>query len=325
VLPRRCTCEPSIPDYQNAYLIYNPGAGKLRPDPDAFVSRVSAQLRIEGVQVTAVSSRGPGTMGTVARECVDLGADLILVCGGDGTVNEVAGGMVGTSVPLAFLPAGTANVLACELGFRSDIDRVIRSLKRSTRRPISAGSMRTSTGVSRHFLLMAGIGLDAHIVYNMSPDLKNRLGKVAYWLGGFSQLTRRLDEFDVELDQRTYRASFALFSKVRNYGGDLEIARHVTLLDDEFEVVLFEGPYSHRYLKYFVGVATNTLARMEGVRVIRARSAKLTPVGSGPVFVQVDGEYAGELPGTVELLPNALTLLIPPEYEQKHGCNGSAS
>jgi len=275
--------------------------------------------------VKAVSSRGPGTMGTVARECVDAGADLILVCGGDGTVNEVAGGVVGTNVPMAFLPAGTANVLACELGFRSNIDKVIRSLRRSTCRRVSAGSLTTSAGVSRYFVLMAGVGLDAHIVRHMSPDMKRRLGKVAYWIGGFSQLTRTLDEFDVDLDGKTYRASFALFSKVRNYGGDLEIARHVTLMDDQFEVVLFEGPRSHRYLKYFLGVATNTLERMDGVRVIRARKAKLQPVGASPVFVQVDGEYAGELPGTIELLPNALTLLIPPEYEQKRCANGSAS
>ena len=82
------------------------------------------------------------------------------------------------------------------------------------------GSERT-----RLFLLMAGIGLDAKIVYNISMPLKARFGKLAYWLGGFSLLGRELDEFEVLVEGRRVNCAFALISKVRNYGGDLEIAQ----------------------------------------------------------------------------------------------------
>ena len=89
-------------------------------------------------------------------------------------------------------------------------------------------------------------------------------------MAGWSLLGRRLAEFEVEIDGRKRRCSFALVSKVRNYGGDFTIARSVTLLDDRFEVVLFEGRSSLRYVKYFAGLALNRLAGMKGVTVLRA-------------------------------------------------------
>ena len=121
---------------------------------------------------------------------------------------------------------------------------------------------------------MAGIGLDARVIYNLSAPLKTNLGKVAYWIAAFSLMGRRLEEFSVKIDEREYRCSFALVSKVRNYGGDLEIARGTSLFDDQFEVVLFEGRNSVRYLRYFVGVVRNRLQGMKGVRILRARQAR---------------------------------------------------
>ncbi len=258
-------------------------------------------------------SRGLGTIPQITRECVDNGAELVLACGGDGTINEVAEGLIGTSVPLGILPAGTANVLACELGFGSNVTRAIRRLSECQAHSVSVGHLTNSLG-SRHFLLMAGVGLDAFIVYRVSAQLKRRLGKVAYWVAGFSQVFKDLEEFDVEIDGRLHRCSFALVTKVRNYGGDLEIARRIRITEDQFEVVLFEGPSSFRYLKYFAGVAAGRLEGMSGVTVTRARKASFHPLDSGRIHMQIDGEHAGMAPGEVRIVPGALRLLIPPEY-----------
>jgi diacylglycerol kinase family enzyme len=148
----------------------------------------------------------------------------------------------------------------------------------------------------------------------MSVELKKKWGKLAYWIGGFSQLVRDLEEFDVEIDGQGYRCSFALVSKVRNYGGDLRIARSVSILDDRFEVVLFAGKSTGRYLKYLTGVAVNQLDGMSGVTILRAHRARFNASADERVYMQIDGEYAGQLPGQVEIAPDALTLLIPPEY-----------
>ncbi|MFN0169598.1 MAG: diacylglycerol/lipid kinase family protein [Bryobacteraceae bacterium] len=299
--------------YKNAFLIYNPAAGKVRSGGDRFVGRMIDQLRSAGIRPTVRVSRGIGTIPEVTSECVGKGADLVLACGGDGTINEVAEGLLGTGVPLGILPAGTANVLACELGFGSNLARAINRLGECRPHEISVGRLTNSLG-SRHFLLMAGVGLDAFIVYRVSAQLKRRLGKVAYWMAGFSQVFSDLEEFDVEIDGRRQRCSFALVTKVRNYGGDLEIARGIRITDDRFEVVLFEGPSSFRYLKYFLGVATGRLEGMSGVTVTRARCASFHPLNGRSICMQIDGEYAGKAPGEVRIVPAALRLLIPPEY-----------
>ncbi len=164
---------------------------------------------------------------------------------------------------------------------------------------------------------MAGIGLDARVIYNLSAPLKTNLGKVAFWIGAFSLLGRRLEEFSVKVEDRDYRCSFALVSKVRNYGGDWKIARDTSLFDDQFEVVLFRGKNSARYLRYFVGAVMNRLRRMQGVSILRAHRIEMSPVRDTRVYMQVDGEYAGHLPGSVEIVKDALTLLIPPAYQAR--------
>jgi len=178
---------------------------------------------------------GPGTAAHIARDVVERGADLILAAGGDGTINEIVNGMAGSKVPLGILPAGTANVLANELGMGRTMERAARSLLRCVPERVSLGLLSTALGdAPRYFLLMAGAGLDAEIVYHLNSRLKDALGKVAYWVGGLARFGRRLPEFTVETESGSHRASFALVSRVRNYGGDLEIAPSISLLDEDF-------------------------------------------------------------------------------------------
>jgi diacylglycerol kinase (ATP) len=286
-------------------------AGKIKAGGAKLLDRTLESLRRSGHQVTAQPTTAAGTASALARDCVAAGADLILALGGDGTINEIAAGMIGSQTPLGILPGGTANVVSCELKLGAGPVEVASRIDGFRAERISLGKAQVAGGEQRHFLAMAGIGLDAHIVYSMNDELKNRWGKMAYWIAGFGQLVRKLEEFDVEIDGRTYRTSFALVTKVRNYGGDLEIARRVSILDDEFEVVLFAGDSATRYLKYLSGVAVNRLEGMSGVTILRAREVRLGPASSERVYMQIDGEYAGRLPGKVEIVPDALTLLTP--------------
>jgi len=225
---------------------------------------------------------------------------------------------VGSDVPLAILPAGTANVLACEMHVSTNLGQAAEALLTYPVERISTGRIQTRDKDPRSFLLMAGAGLDAHIVYSLNYSLKRKIGKVAYWLAGFSQFGRTFAEFAVRIDGREYQASFALITKVRNYGGDLEIAQDVSLLDDEFEVVLFHGRESWRYVKYLAAVAIKRLKGVNGVTVLRARVVEMEHAADERVFVQVDGEFAGHLPARVEVVPSSLSLLVPPRYVAAH-------
>ena len=309
---------------KSCVIIYNPRAGKLKSRGSDRLERARRILTDAGYEAALVPTSGPGAAVSLARDSVADGVGLIVAAGGDGTINEVAEGMVHSAVPLGILPAGTANVLAMETGMSRNLETAARELLTSTPERISVGRLDFNNGAgSRHFLLMAGIGLDARIIYNLSAPLKTNLGKVAYWIAAFGLMGRRLEEFSVKIEDRNYHCSFALVSKVRNYGGDLKIARDTSMFDDQFEVVLFRGENSVRYLQYFVGVVLNRLQGMKGVTILRARELHVSPVRDTRVYMQVDGEYAGHLPGSIDIVRDAITLLLPPVYKRRVKLNES--
>jgi diacylglycerol kinase (ATP) len=232
------------------------------------------------------------------------------VLGGDGTINEVVNGMARSNVPLGILPAGTANVLAMELGLGARADRAVERLALFVERRIALGKMCGGQSGPRYFLAMGGVGLDARIVHDLDPVLKARTGKLAYWVTGLGQVAKRVGQFDASVNGGVYRCGFALASRVRNYGGDLEIASGASLARDDFEVVLFEGSNPLRYVWYMLGTAARLVQRMPGVRTLRAKRIEFT----GNVHRQIDGEYTGLGPGSFEIVPAALTLLMPGSY-----------
>jgi diacylglycerol kinase family enzyme len=144
--------------------------------------------------------------------------------------------------------------------------------------------------------------------------LKAATGKLAYWVAGGSLLGKVLPQVHAETGGETHQCSFALLSKVRNYGGDFEIAREVTLFDDCFEAVLFEGRTSARYVRYLLATALRRLGRTPGVAVLKTRCMRLTGPEGTRVRVQIDGEYAGRLPAEIRVVPDALTLMLPEAY-----------
>ena len=308
-----------IIDLGNTVLIYNPYAGKLIRDNGLLVERIVETLTANGHRVTAAPTQGAGTATAIARAHVEGGARLIIAAGGDGTINEVAEGMIHSHVPLAILPAGTANVLASELKLGWDVVRAAARIGEFVPSRISLGHVTCDGGrVSRHFVLMAGIGLDAHIVYHVSGPLKSQAGKLAYWIAGGSVLGKRLPQIRAETGGKRYVCSFALLSKVKNYGGDFEIAQEVSLFDKRFEAVLFEGSTAMRYVPYLVALILRRLKGMPGVTVIRTSKMELSSNDSR-VYVQIDGEYAGRLPAKVKVVPECLTIALPAEYGKRGG------
>jgi diacylglycerol kinase family enzyme len=129
-------------------------------------------------------------------------------------------------------------------------------------------------------------------------------------VAGFSQIVKRVGQLETRIDGRTYGCGFMLASRVRNYGGDLELARGASLLSHEFETVMFEGSNPLRYAFYMLAVSVKQVQKMPGVHTVRATRIEL--LGDAPI--QVDGEYMGRSPATVEIVPDALTILVPESY-----------
>jgi diacylglycerol kinase (ATP) len=259
-------------------------------------------------ELTPTEAAGHAT--ELARSAVAAGADLVLVLGGDGTINEVANGMIPARVPLGVLPGGTANVLANELGLGNGLERAIGRLGKCVERRIAVGALCHGSGEARHFLMMCGVGLDATIVTKVNPELKARAGKLSYWMAGLGQFFHTVGQFQVRAGAEQRQCGFVLVSRVRNYGGDMEIAGGASLLSDDFEVVLFDGSNPLRYAAYMTAVTLRQVKSMPGVRTLRAQRVEF----AGDAHLQIDGEYGGRIPATLEMAPNALTLLIPEGY-----------
>jgi diacylglycerol kinase family enzyme len=297
-------------------LIYNPTAGRLRHKPE-FVERAAKWLAPLGV-VRLAPTTGPDTAGKLAAAAVADGAKMVVSFGGDGTANEVMNGMIGSTVPLGLLPGGTANVLCVELGLGTNPEKAARRLvSESEQVRIAVGKMIRPHEAPRHFLAMAGVGLDAIVVEDVQPFIKRVAGKVAYWVAGFGMFGRRLPQFQFGLNGAATQRSFVLASRVRNYGGDLEIAKSVSLLENCFETVAFTGKTSMRYVPYLAGVLAGKAGAVPGVTVAAATELHCTPCNGDRVPVQLDGELVGFLPAEFRVVPDSLTLLVPRKYVQR--------
>ena len=297
-------------------LIYNPTAGKLKRNDQLILHRTIAALEASGFRATPVPTTGPRAATSLARTVVDRGADLVIALGGDGTINEVANGLVGSSVPLAILPGGTANCLGIETGMGTDPVRAAARLRDCVPRRIALGKL-ISTAGERYFLSMAGVGLDAHIVSEVNPKIKRAAGKLAYWVAGMKRTMQPLEEFRVRIDGIDQSCGFVLASRLRNYGGDLSIATGASLLSNRFETLLFTGSNPLRYIAYMLAVVVRQHKRLPGVTTRPARSVEFLPLTSQVVYVQADGELAGTLPARIEIVDDALTLLTPPGLAER--------
>jgi diacylglycerol kinase family enzyme len=193
-------------------------------------------------------------------------------------------------------------------------------LKRAAERLTQSEAKRIALGrfsnaqIQRYFVLMGGVGFDASVVLQVNAKLKAMTGKFAYWAAGFAKTFGTVEQFEARVNgsipEMRKQAGFVLVSRVRNYGGDMEIARTASLLRDDFQVVMFEGALALRYASYLLGVRANALKLMPGVTDLHTGCVEC----SADVPVQLDGEYVGRTPGRFEIVPDALTVLLPAAY-----------
>jgi len=296
-----------MPRFADAALIYNPRAGALRWGGRRNLARAIGLLEAHGIRITAVETTGPGSATDLAREQVTAGRDLIIVSGGDGTINEVVNGMVNSPVPLAVLPAGTANVLAKELGLPWNCWLAAEYIPRGLVRRIALGR-----AGARYFIAVAGAGADANIVYHLLRGSRPHWGILSYWLEAFRQLfLYDFREFKITVESEELSGTLLIVSRAKHYGGPIQITRGAEFFGEEFEVCVFPRRFRGYYLAYFLAQFVGKLEQFREVRFQRARRVRAEP-GRGSVHVQVDGELAGRLPLEFEIVPNALSLLVPP-------------
>jgi len=290
--------------YERIHFILNPAAGSRRRTQEMLSAIFDQHMARWEMSVTA----GPGDAKRLAQEAVAAGADLIAVCGGDGTVADVAGGLAGSSVPLAILPGGTANILAVELGIPRTLSEAAELIFRPNCAPRSLDMGQIG---DRYFLVRASAGFEAAVIEKTGQPLKNRFGPFGYGVGAIWALRPRLAaHFRLTLDGRVVEAAgLNVFIANAGHIGLLGLVLSPCIRPDDglLDVILLEAaPRS------LVALAASAVRLDKGAGSLRHWQVRgVTVEADPPQSVHGDGDMAGRTPITVGVLPGAVRVLVP--------------
>lgn len=305
---------------KNALLIYNPTSGRRRHRRFSDVERAANILANAGILTELVPTTARFSATAIARQAVEQRSDLVIACGGDGTVNEVVNGLAGSQVPMALLPAGTANILAKELGVPWDIPEAARLIPGGTVRRIALGLAQTTNGShsdslppdGRYFLCVAGAGPDGAIVNGVDETLKKKAGILAYWSEGARQFfSYTFPEMKIFSGACERRATFVVLGRTAHYGGPFKITTGASLFEDSFEILTNSQRSRFAYLACLPALWLGKLRQMKGIEAWKSATAVCEAAGNEPVYAQVDGEPIGPAPISFRIVPNALSLVTP--------------
>lgn len=288
-------------------IVFNPAAGPRRRN---LLDRVLLSLAATGAAVELRPTSGPRDAARIARDAAPADG-LVVAAGGDGTVAEVAEGLianpVGKGLRLGVIPLGTANVLAHEIGLPRDPEAVARVLLHGIPLPLHLGRV-ASGGQARVFSMMAGAGFDAAVVAAVKPPLKRLCGKGAYVLHALRLAgLGRFPLLDVVVDGIPMRAKSVVVCNGARYGGPYRLAPKANVSQPGFEVVLLDSAGGMSFVTQGLRLMRGTLHRAGGTRIVSGHVIEI--IGHGPL--QADGDIVAFLPAKIEATHGFLTLMTP--------------
>lgn len=234
----------------------------------------------------------PGT-GQAELAAVD-GAELVIVCGGDGTVREVCAELAGTGIPVGIVPAGTGNLLARNLGLPLFMRAAIDIALNGQDRAIDLVDVHGEDLAKTHFMVMAGMGLDAAIMEGVNPIIKEKVGWLAYVVSGFKALMSPVIKVEISVDDAeptTHRARTVVVGNVGYLQAGMPLLPDAAIDDGLLDVVIL---YPRRFLSW-VPMALRVLTKRQRtddtVNRMTGRTVTITAAGSTPR--QLDGDAVG--------------------------------
>jgi len=328
----------------NIVLIGNPVAGRHALGKIEMAEKI---IRARGFGITVLLTAGKGDAERLAKDAANRPHTLVIAAGGDGTYNEVANGLARSTTPMAILPLGTTSVLAHELKMSHDLKSAVdialmgavqnihlgritltgQSAIEETQKkcPEAASSDDHASSItSRYFLLMAGIGFDGETVLRTSEWLKRYAGKGAYILSGLKTILSYnpslisidaklaigsgLPELAAEPLPSSQKAAgyLAVIGKASCYGGEFKVTPGARLTLPHFCVFVTHKKGRWNLLRYVGGVFMATHVRFRDVSYFQATAVTI----QGHAHVQIDGDYFGTTPAKIEIVTDALKIMV---------------
>jgi diacylglycerol kinase (ATP) len=320
-----------------AELIYNPSGGQVvvRHELDNAV----AFLHRRGWSVTLRETSQPLEATELARHAAIRGTNVVIAAGGDGTVNEVANGLVNTDVAMGVLPVGTTNSWALQMGIPAlnpmllgtQAARLFASLEERIAHPLPANYYRrvlldaarvliegrtVAVDVGelsgRYFIISAGIGLEAEIVESLSLREKRALGSWAYVLTAIGSAYRYVGtDVRLNLDGKVIDVSTPLIvvSNIQLYGGMAAIGAKACVNDGKLDVCVLKGDGFFTFVQHAMHVLSHRHLQDPKVEYYQCREIVVESARSLPVHV--DGEPFTRTPVAIRAVPSSLNVIVP--------------
>ncbi len=304
-----------------AWLVVKPRSGRGGLD----LTEALAVLRANGWEAVVRQKQHGGDATTIARDAARHGYDVVVGCGGDGTLSEIVDGIAGSDVALGVIPGGTVNLWAGELGVSTRPRVAAQQLITAERRRADLGHLEINGHHGRHFLLMAGIGFDGAVMERISKPLKQRLGGPAVWLATLRAIpAAQAASVNIDMDGAPWSGEISqiVAGNTRRYGGFAKVTPAARLDDARLDLCLFTATGAVQSIRQVASLLMHGQPSFESAEAYRAGRILI----QSPVVlpVQVDGGSVSMknvkpgASGVTYLLssrPAAVTVLVPSTYD----------
>ncbi|MFP7255023.1 diacylglycerol kinase [Virgibacillus sp. 7505] len=298
---------------KRARIIYNPTSGK-----EAFRRELPDVLEIfekAGYETSAHATTCEGDATAAARLAVERGYDLVVACGGDGTVNEVVSGLAEqpNRPKLGIIPVGTTNDLARALYIPRNIKRAAEIIVEGKTRKLDIGKVN-----DHYFMNIAGGGKLTELTYDVPSKTKTMLGQMAYYLKGIEMLpSLRPIKVEIEYDGKWFEDEIMLFlvSNTNSVGGFEKLAPDALLDDGLFDLVILRKTN----IAEFIRIASLAIrgAHLDHDLIFYTRANRIKVKPADKMQLNIDGEYGGLLPGEFVNLHQHIEYFVTEEFIQK--------
>lgn len=307
--------------YIRACLITNRRSGRGGID----LSEVLTILLGHGWDVTVRQKLHGGAATDLARDAAREGYNVIVACGGDGTLSEIVDGVVGTDVAIGTLPGGTANLWAHEAGISSRLRVAAMQLVGSERRRVDVGHVTINGDHDQHFLLVAGLGFDGAVMRHVSKPLKNRIGPLAVGLAAVTALPSfRAVPVTMELDTVHWqgRISQIVLGNSRRYGAFTKVTPDAYIDDGLLDICIITANGLVSASRQLTSLAlrkrpSEASAETYRAATITVRSPVVLPLELDGGVVKLDKEEPTP-DGVVyrfSLIAQGVSMLVPRTYD----------
>ena len=294
----------------NTRLIINPNSGPAdKPD---LLTKIVDVLKNQGLEAELCTTTPDEDGEGLAAEAAKAGAEIVIVAGGDGTIEAVARGLMHTQTVLGIIPLGTRNNIAASLDIPSDLSQAIQTIIEGERGRFDMGKAN-----NHYFVEVVGVGLEATL-FPCGDEVKEGIKK-NYWAAFKSVFSgiqtflqfkqhRLVLRFDDKRMHRLRTLQVNICNSPR-YGVQFALAPDAKMNDGKLDVVYIDNPSKWDHLRHFFKAMRGE--RLPHERLNMHRAAKIEIRSRPPLEVHADGQYLGVTPITVEVIPKALWICVP--------------